>query len=61
MDRARESGQTDVELRAERIREVKHRLRAGVYETEAIRDELAERLTGILGDLAHGQKRSIGG
>lgn len=53
MDRARQSLSGASDVRSERVKEVKERLEAGVYETNAVRDELAERLTHILGDLPY--------
>jgi hypothetical protein len=39
------------EARAQRIRQVQRRLTAGVYETGAVRDELAWRLARVLRDV----------
>jgi len=39
------------DVRAERVREVRERLKAGVYDTGAIRDELAHRLASLVKDL----------
>lgn len=36
------------DVRADRIREVQERLKAGVYDTQGIQDELAHRLTAVL-------------
>lgn len=51
MNVARNSLDKTPDVRAERIAEVKERLRSGVYDTEGIRQELAHRLGGILGEL----------
>jgi len=51
MNAARNSLDKTPDVRAERIAEVKERLRAGVYDTDGIRQELAHRLSGILGEL----------
>ena len=51
MNAARNSIDKTPDVRAERIAEVKERLRAGVYDTDGIRQELAHRLSGVLGDL----------
>mgnify|MGYP006281854827 FL=1 len=51
MNAARNSLDETPDVRAERIAEVKERLRSGVYETDGIRQELAHRLSGILGEL----------
>lgn len=51
MNAARNSLDKTPDVRAERIAEVKERLRSGVYETDGIRQELAHRLSGILGEL----------
>jgi transposase len=36
-------------MRAERVQEVRERLRAGLYETKAVREELAYRLSALPG------------
>jgi anti-sigma28 factor (negative regulator of flagellin synthesis) len=51
MNAARNSLDKTPDVRAERIAEVKERLRSGVYDTEGIRQELAHRLSGILGEI----------
>lgn len=51
MTSARNKLDSEPDLRAERVREVKERLKAGVYETRGVRDELAHRLSSILRDL----------
>ena len=61
MERARQNLEGESDVRSERVQEVKERLRAGVYDTKAVRDELAHRLTSILGDLPYrGSGRSEG-
>lgn len=51
MNTARQKLDAQPAVRADRIREVRERLAAGVYDTRAIRDELALRLSSVLGDL----------
>ncbi len=51
MTHARNKLDSEPDVRADKVQEVKQRLKAGVYETRAIRDELAHRLSSILGDL----------
>ena len=51
MNSARNTLEKAPDVRADRIAEVKERLRAGVYETDGVRQELAHRLSSILGDL----------
>lgn len=51
MGSARRTLDEHPDVRAERIREVRERLQAGVYDTGAIRDELAHRLASIMKDL----------
>ncbi|HKK70109.1 MAG TPA: flagellar biosynthesis anti-sigma factor FlgM [Candidatus Krumholzibacteria bacterium] len=51
MNSARNTLDKTPDVRAERIAEVKERMRAGVYETDGVRQELAHRLSGILGEL----------
>lgn len=51
MSSARNKLESEPDFRADKVREVKERMKAGVYETRAIRDELAHRLSSILGDL----------
>ena len=53
MGNARKVLDHEPDLRAERVREVRERLKAGVYETRGVRDELAHRLSSILGDLPY--------
>ncbi len=48
MNAGRKAMDNEPDVRAERVREVKQRLRSGVYQTQGIRDELAHRLTSIL-------------
>ena len=51
MSKAKDKLETTPDVRADRIREVKERLEAGVYDTKGIRDELAHRLSSVLSDL----------
>ena len=51
MSTARNKLENEPDVRADKVQEVKQRLKAGVYETRAVRDELAHRLSSILGDL----------
>lgn len=51
MTSARDKLDSEPDVRADKVREVKERLKAGVYETRGIRDELAHRLSSILRDL----------
>lgn len=51
MNSARNTLDKSPDVRAERIAEVKERMRAGVYETDGVQQELAHRLSGILGEL----------
>lgn len=48
MSAAKKSLDEEPEVRAQRVAEVRERLKAGVYDTKGIRDELAHRLTSIL-------------
>ncbi len=50
MSAARKSLDESPDIRADRVREVKERLKSGVYETKGIQDELAHRLASILRD-----------
>ncbi len=54
MSQAREKLEESPDVREEKIRAVRERLAAGVYETQAIRDELAHRLGSVLRDLPVG-------
>lgn len=51
MSSARKKLDQEPDVRADKVQEVKQRLKAGVYDTRAIRDELAHRLSSLLGDL----------
>ena len=51
MNATRKTLDDQPDVRAERVQEVRERLKAGVYDTKGVKDELAHRLTSILGDL----------
>ncbi len=53
MGQARETLDSHPGIRSDRVAEVRARLEAGVYDTKAVKDELADRLTTILGDLPY--------
>lgn len=48
MDVGRKALEREPEVREEKVRQVKARLEAGVYQTQGIRDEVAHRLSSIL-------------
>lgn len=50
---ARNTLDKESQLRADRVAEVRARMEAGVYDTKAVKDELANRLASILGDLPY--------
>ena len=50
---ARNTLDQGAQLRQDRVAEVRARLEAGVYDTKGVKDELAQRLASILGDLPY--------